>query len=185
MVYAVVIGKFVYKELTNEKIVEALRQTVADTGMIMLIIICSAIFGYVIIYNQAPQAIAAFLVTLTENPVALMFIIMAFLLVAGMFMEPTVNTLLLTPIFLPVAMKLGISPVHFGIIITFNLCIGIATPPVGSTLFVAARVAKVPLSQLTLPLLPMFALEILALFLVTYIPALSLWLPQVVLGKVR
>ena len=92
--------------------------------------------------------------------------------------------LIFTPIFLPIAEDLGMDPVHFGIIITFNLCIGIATPPVGSTLFVAARVAKVPLSQLTLPLLPMFALEILALFLVTYIPALSLWLPQVVLGKV-
>ena len=91
--------------------------------------------------------------------------------------------MIFTPIFLPVAMKLGISPVHFGIIITFNLCIGIATPPVGSTLFVAARVAKVPLGLLTRPLLPMFALEIIALFLVTYIPELSLWLPSVILGK--
>ncbi len=80
-------------------------------------------------------------------------------------------------------MKLGISPVHFGIIITFNLCIGIATPPVGSTLFVAARVSQVSLALLTRPLLPMFALQIIALFLVTYIPELSLWLPSVILGK--
>ena len=80
-------------------------------------------------------------------------------------------------------MKLGISPVHFGIIITFNLCIGIATPPVGSTLFVAARTANVPLAQLTRPLMPMFAFLIGALFLVTYVPSLSLWLPQALLGK--
>jgi TRAP-type C4-dicarboxylate transport system permease large subunit len=105
------------------------------------------------------------------------------LLLLGTFLDITPGLLIFTPIFLPVAMKLGISPVHFGIIITFNLCIGIATPPVGSTLFVAARMANVPLAQLTRPLLPMFAFLIATLFLVTYFPALSLWLPQVLLGK--
>ena len=113
----------------------------------------------------------------------LLLLLNILLLVLGTFLDITPGLLIFTPIFLPVAMKLGISPVHFGIIMTFNLCIGIATPPVGSTLFVASRVSNVPLAQLTKPLLPMFAFMIVALGLVTYIPALSLWLPQVLLGK--
>ncbi|HOX31160.1 MAG TPA: TRAP transporter large permease [Spirochaetales bacterium] len=180
--YAVVIGKFVYKELTNDKIVEALRQTVADTGMIMLIIICSAVFGYVIIYNQAPQAIAAFLVTLTENPVALMLIIMAFLVVAGMFMEPTVNTLLLTPIFLPVAKSVGVDPVHFGLVMMTTITMGSFTPPVGVVIYAVCSILECPLKDYLRESLPFLACVLVLIGLMVAFPQIVLFLPNLVYG---
>jgi tripartite ATP-independent transporter DctM subunit len=149
----------------------------------MLMVGVSMTMSWLLASTGSAKMLADAIVGFSSNPYVLMFLFNVLLLALGTFLDITPGLLIFTPIFLPVAMKLGISPVHFGIIITFNLCIGIATPPVGSTLFVAARVARVPLGQLTRPLLPMFTLEIIALFLVTYFPALSLWLPQMVLGK--
>jgi TRAP-type C4-dicarboxylate transport system permease large subunit len=119
----------------------------------------------------------------SSNPYVLMLLFNLLLLLVGTFLDITPALLIFTPIFLPAAMAVGISPVHFGIIIVYNLCIGITTPPVGSTLFVSSRVAQVSLAQMTRPLLPLFALQIVGLLLVTFIPALSTWLPSVLLGK--
>ena len=182
--YTFILGRFFYKSLGWKALVKSTLDASVGTAVVMLMVGVSMTMSWLLASTGSAKMLADAVVGFSDNAYVLMFLFNVLLLLLGTFLDITPGLLIFTPIFLPIAMKLGISPVHFGIIITFNLCIGIATPPVGSTLFVSARVAKVPLSQLTMPLLPMFALEIIALFLVTYIPALSLWLPQVVLGKV-
>lgn len=183
VVYAIVIGKFVYKELTNEKIVEALRQTVMDNGMIMLIIICSSIFGHVIIVNQAPQAIATALVSVTTNPTLLIFIIVIFLVIAGMFMEPTVNTLLLTPIFLPIVKAVGVDPVHFGLIMMTTITMGSFTPPVGVVIYAVCSILECPLKDYLKESLPFLACVLVLIALMVVFPQIVLFLPNLIYGK--
>ena len=129
-----------------------------------------------------PYMISDALLAVSENPIIILLIINITLLVIGVFMDMTPALLIFTPIFLPIAMDLGMDPVHFGIMMTFNLCIGICTPPVGSALFIGCSVAKVKIDKVVKPLLPFYAVLIIALMLVTFVPQLSLTLPQVFLG---
>lgn len=181
--YTFILGRFFYKSLSWSALVKSTLDAAVGTAVVMLMVGVSMTMSWLLASTGSAKMLADAIIGVSDNPYVLMCLFNVLLLLLGTFLDITPGLLIFTPIFLPVAMKLGISPVHFGIIITFNLCIGIATPPVGSTLFVAARVAKVPLGLLTRPLLPMFALEIIALFLVTYFPVLSLWLPELVLGK--
>ncbi|MCX7787686.1 MAG: TRAP transporter large permease [Spirochaetes bacterium] len=182
VVYAFVIGKFVYRELTWEKFFEALYQTAIDNGIIMLIIICSSIFGYVIIVNRAPQAIALFLAKITTNPTLLLLIILGFLFIAGMFMEPTVNTLLLTPIFLPIAKAAGVDPVHFGILMMTMITMGSMTPPVGVVLYTVCSLLECPTDEYIKESIPFVLSVIFLLILLTFVPQLVLFLPNLVFG---
>lgn len=180
--YTLLLG-LVYRSLTVRTLLGSILNAAVGTAVVMLMVGVSMTMSWLLASTGSVQALGNAITSMSSNPYVLLLLLNVLLLVLGTFLDITPGLLIFTPIFLPVAVKLGISPVHFGIIMTFNLCIGIATPPVGSTLFVAARVAKVPLAQLTRPLLPMFACMIVALALVTYVPALSLWLPQVLLGK--
>lgn len=173
----------VYRTLTWERLFRAVLHAAVGTAVVMLMVGVSMTMSWLLASTGSVKLLGDAITEVSSNPIILLLLFNVLLLLLGTFLDITPGLLIFTPIFLPVAMKLGISPVHFGIIITFNLCIGIATPPVGSTLFVAARMANVPLAQLTRPLLPMFGFLIAALMLVTYVPALSLWLPQVLLGK--
>jgi len=128
-------------------------------------------------YQNIPQTISATLIGLTDNKIIILLIINAILLFVGTFMDMTPAVLIFTPIFLPVAAELGMDPVHFGIVMVLNLCIGLCTPPVGSVLFVGASVAKTDVVKVIKPLMPMFIVMVIALILVTYIPELSLWVP--------
>ncbi|MFT4173244.1 MAG: TRAP transporter large permease [Rhodocyclaceae bacterium] len=183
-VYTFILGRFVYRSLSWQTLARSMLDASVGTAVVMLMVGVSMTMSWLLASTGSVQAIANAIIAVSDNPFTLLLLFNVLMLILGMFLDITPGLLIFTPIFLPVAMKLGISPVHFGIIIVFNLCIGIATPPVGSTLFVAARVSRVTLAELTRPLLPMFAFEIAALLLVTYVPALSLWLPQVLLGKV-
>lgn len=129
-----------------------------------------------------PFMISDALLAVSDNPIVILLIINVILLVVGIFMDMTPALLIFTPIFLPIAMDLGMDPVHFGIMMTFNLCIGICTPPVGSALFIGCSVAKVKIDKVIKPLLPFYAVLILALMLVTYLPSVSLTLPRLILG---
>ena len=180
--YTLVLG-LLYRSLTLKTLVGSVINASVGTAVVMLMVGVSMTMSWLLASTGSVQMLGEAIIGVSSNPYVLLLLLNILLLVLGTFLDITPGLLIFTPIFLPVAMKLGISPVHFGIIMTFNLCIGIATPPVGSTLFVASRVSNVPLAQLTKPLLPMFAFMIVALGLVTYIPALSLWLPQVLLGK--
>lgn len=129
-----------------------------------------------------PYMIADALMEVSENPLVILLIINIILLIVGIFMDMTPAVLIFTPIFLPVALDMGVDPVHFGIMMTFNLAIGICTPPVGSALFIGCSVANVAIDKVIKPLLPFYAALIVALLAVAYIPGLSLWLPSTVLG---
>ena len=133
--------------------------------------------SWIMAYVNLPQAIAAG-VAAFENPIAVLLIINVVLLFVGVFMDMTPAILIFTPIFLPVAVELGMDPVHFGIVMVLNLCIGLCTPPVGSVLFVGVGVAETTIARVVRPLLPFFVAMLLALALVTLFPELSLWLPS-------
>ena len=144
----------------------------------MLLIATSLGMSWIMAYANIPQNVTAALLGLTGNPIVILLLINLILLVVGTFMDMTPAILIFTPLFLPIAVDLGIDPVHFGIIMVLNLCIGLCTPPVGSVLFVGVGVANTTIEKVVKPLLPMFIAMVVALIVVTFVPALSLWLPS-------
>ncbi|USQ81196.1 TRAP transporter large permease [Ornithinimicrobium faecis] len=147
------------------------------TGIIMLLIGMSGVLGWVLSFAQLPQLVAESLLGLTDSRVVIVLIIMVVLLLAGTVMDPTPAILIFTPIFLPVVVELGISPIHFGAMMVFNMCLGNISPPIGNNLFVAARVGEVRLEGLISKLWPFFWALVIALFVVAFVPQLSEWLP--------
>ena len=135
--------------------------------------------SWIMLYENIPQNMSTALLALTENKIIILLIINLILLVIGTFMDMTPAVLIFTPIFLPVLAELGITPLHFGIIMVLNLCIGLCTPPVGSVLFVGCGIAGTPIKSVVKPLLPFYMAMIFVLLLVTLIPDLSLFLPGV------
>ncbi len=177
VLYSLILG-FVYKEISLKSLPKILLDSSATTAIVMLLIGASMSMSWALSYENIPQDISTGLLSLSDNKIAILLIINLLLLVVGIFMDMTPAVLIFTPIFLPVVTKLGLDPVHFGIIMILNLCIGLCTPPVGSVLFVGVGVAKTTIEKVVKPLLPLFVAMIIALFLVTYFPQLSLWLPS-------
>ena len=176
VLYSMILG-FVYKEIRFKKLPNIFLNASATTAVVMLLIAASMSMSWALSFEHIPQDVSSGLLSITDNKIALLLIINIILLIVGIFMDITPAVLIFTPIFLPIVTKLGIDPVHFGIIMILNLCIGLCTPPVGSVLFVGVGVAKTSIEKVIRPLLPLFAAMILALFLITYIPELALWLP--------
>ncbi len=177
VVYTLILSLY-YKSLDFESMKEILIKTATTTGVIMFLVAASSAMSWIMAYTGIPQAISNAIMSVSENPIVILFIMNITLLIVGTFMDLTPAVLIFTPIFLPIATNLGMHPVHFGIVLVFNLCIGIMTPPVGSVLFVGCSVSNVSIEEVIKPLLPFFAALILALFLVTYVPGLSLFLPR-------
>ena len=155
-----------------------LLDSAVTTAVVMLLIATSLGMSWLMAYANIPQTVTAALLSLTDSPVAILLLINLVLLVVGTFMDMTPAVLIFTPLFLPIAVGLGIDPVHFGIIMVLNLCIGLCTPPVGAVLFVGVGVAKTSITAVLRPLLPLFLAMVIALLVVTFVPALSLWLPR-------
>lgn len=177
VVYALVLG-LIYKNITWQSFKEILVDSAKMSGMIVFLIGVSNILSWVMAFTQIPQAISAALLGITSNKYLLLLIMNVILLVAGTFMDVTPAILIFTPLFLPIVKSFGMNPVHFGLMLTYNLCIGNITPPVGNTLFVAIKVGKTSLAKV-MPYMLMFYVAILAgLLVVTYIPAASMALPQ-------
>ncbi len=177
VLYTLILG-FAYKEISFKKLPQILLDSAATTAIVMLLIGASMSMSWVLSYENIPQDISSGLLSLSDNKIIILLIINLLLLFVGVFMDMTPAVLIFTPIFLPVVTALGMDPVHFGIIMVLNLCIGLCTPPVGSVLFVGVSVAKTTIEKVIKPLVPLFLAMILALFLVTYFPQLSLWLPS-------
>ena len=180
VVYSFVIGKFVYKEITWKKLEEVLGQALIDVGVIMFIIACSGIFGYMITTEKLPVTVAQFLIGITEQPLLLLFIILGFLLLAGMVMEATVNVLLLTPIFLPIIKQVGIDPVHFGILMVVMLTMGGLTPPVGVAMYAVCSILDVPIDEYAVESLPFILSVIVLLVVLAIFPQLVMFLPNLI-----
>ncbi|WP_420399285.1 TRAP transporter large permease [Flagellimonas sp.] len=177
VLYSLVLG-FIYKEINFKKLPQILLDSSATTAVVMLLIGASMSMSWALSYENIPQDISTALLALSDNKIMVLIIINLLLLFVGIFMDMTPAVLIFTPIFLPIVTKLGIDPVHFGIIMILNLCIGLCTPPVGSVLFVGVGIAKTTIEKVVKPLLPLFVAMIIALFLITYFPQLSLWLPK-------
>ena len=176
VLYSVVLG-FIYKEITFEKLPQILLDSSSTTAIVMLLIGASMSMSWALSFENIPQDISTGLLSISDNKIIILLIINLLLLFVGIFMDMSPAVLIFTPIFLPVVMKLGLDPVHFGIIMILNLCIGLCTPPVGSVLFVGVGIANTTIEKVIKPLLPLFVVMIIALFLITYLPQLSLWLP--------
>ena len=178
VLYTFVLSVLIYREVKWSELPRIFLDSSVTTSIVMLLIATSMGMSWVMSYENIPQSVSAALIGLTDNRFVILLIINLILLFVGTFMDMTPAVLIFTPIFLPVVMRLGMDPVHFGIIMVLNLCIGLCTPPVGSVLFIGCSVAETRVVQVIRPLLPLFLAMILALILVTYIPELSLTLPR-------
>ena len=170
---------FIYREVKVKDLPGILLQSAKITAVAMFLIGSCSAMSWLLTIQNIPQSISGALLGVSENPYVILLIINILLLVVGTFMDMTPAVLIFTPIFLPVMEKIGIHPVHFGIFMIANLCIGLCTPPVGSCLFVGCSVGKSSITKVTKPMLPFFGAMIFALGLITYIPKLSLWLPEI------
>ncbi|MDG1052449.1 MAG: TRAP transporter large permease [Flavobacteriaceae bacterium] len=177
VLYSIILG-FIYKELSIKKLPKIFLKSVETTAIVMLLISASMCMSWVLSFENIPQEISSFLLGFSDNKMIILLIINLILLIVGIFMDITPAVLIFTPIFLPVVTTLGIDPVHFGIILVLNLCIGLCTPPVGSLLFVGVGVAKTSIVNVIKPLIPFFIVMIISLFLITYIPSITLFLPN-------
>ncbi|MCL2055510.1 MAG: TRAP transporter large permease [Oscillospiraceae bacterium] len=181
-VYAIVIGMFVYKELTIEKFKETLKNTAGDIGIIMILVSLSGIFGYGIVYDRVPQALAAFLTGITDNKYLLFFIVMLMLTLAGTCIETTVVALLMTPILIPVVTSVGIDPVHFGLIMMTVVTMGIMTPPMGIALFTTSSLMKCSPEETTRESVPFIIATLVVVCICVFFEDLILFLPNLVFG---
>ncbi|MDO6481335.1 TRAP transporter large permease [Shimia thalassica] len=177
VVYALLVGLFVYGDLTFSDLPKVFADSARTSGSILVLVIMATAFGRLITIARIPSDIALSLTSLSDNPIVILLLINLLLLVIGMFMETISSIIIMTPILLPVATAVGVDPIAFGVIITVNLAIGFCTPPLGVNLFVASSISGVSIEKLSKSILPFFVGMLILLFLITYVPAISLTLP--------
>ncbi|MGJ7603249.1 TRAP transporter large permease [Variovorax sp. LT1R20] len=176
--YALVCGKFVYRTLEWKMLPDILSRSALLSASVLIIIGLSASFAWVLTIEGIPQQMAEWLISMNLSPWMFLIIVNVFLLLFGIFIEPLPGVMVLAPILAPVAIKLGVDPVHFAMIVIFNLTLGMITPPVGGLLFVTCNVSKVPMSALVKELVPFLWAHGAVLMILTFVPALSTWLPR-------
>ncbi|OIQ42820.1 MAG: C4-dicarboxylate ABC transporter permease [Roseobacter sp. MedPE-SWde] len=178
VVYALFVTLLVYRSLTWSEFVAATLAAVRTTAMVLMVIGCAAAFGWLLAFLRVPAMLVAALQGLSDNPIVILLLINLVLLLLGTFMDMSPLIVITTPIFLPVAQAFGVDPVHFGVILILNLGIGLCTPPVGAVLFVGCAVGRVSIWSVMHSIWPFYLAAVATLMAVTYVPALSLWLPS-------
>jgi tripartite ATP-independent transporter DctM subunit len=181
--YAFFLGYFVYREITLKDLLQLVKNSMRGTAEIMFIVAAACAFAYMVISAQIPVQMVDAITTISKNPWVILFIINIILLIIGCFMEPVAAITIVVPVLMPLVRALGIDPVHFGLVVVYNLVIGLLTPPVGLVLFVTSKVAEISVEDLVRELLPFFVPLLAALFLITYIPSLVTFLPNLLMGK--
>ncbi|QTE29198.1 TRAP transporter large permease [Pengzhenrongella sicca] len=179
VVYSLVLS-FIYRTITVKQLPGILMDAARTTAVVTFLVGVSTIMGFVLSFAKIPALVSSTMFGISENPVILLIMIAVVLLVVGCFMDATPAVLIFTPIFLPMVVSFGINPIHFGIMMIFNLCIGTITPPVGTVLFVGAKIAGVSIEAVFRRLLPFFAALVVVLLMVIFTPGLSLWLPTAI-----
>jgi len=179
VIYALLVTLLIYRQLSWGDFVHATMGAVRTTAMVLLIIGCAAAFSWLMAFLRVPSTLVAWMQTLSDNPIMILLLLNVLMLVLGTFMDMGPTIIITTPIFLPIATAYGIDPVHFGVIMILNYGIGLNTPPVGGVQFVACAVGKISVWEAMRSIWPFYGAGIVVLLLVTYIPALSLWLPSV------
>ena len=183
VVYSLILS-FIYRSLKLSDLPKLLLESAKTTAIVIFMIGVSSIMSWVMSFTQIPSIIANGLLSFTNNPTVILLIMNIILLVVGTFMDPTPAVLIFTPIFLPICMSFGMHPVHFGVMIVMNLCIGTITPPVGPILFTGCKVGNISIEGVFKTLLPFFAVTIIALLVVTYLPVFSMLIPNA-LGLIK
>lgn len=178
VVYSLFLALVYYKTLTIKQLPNVVIQAVEMTGIIMLLIAASSLMSFAMAFTGLPAAISSLVLSVSDNPIIILLVMNIVLLLIGCFMDVAPAILIFTPIFLPIAQGIGVDPVHFAMFFILNLCVGTITPPVGTGLFVGASVAKVKVEEVLKPLLPFYAAILILLLIVTYVPQISLFLPN-------
>lgn len=177
VIYCLILS-IIYKSINMKVFMKILVDSACTSGIILFLISASSAMSWVMAYSGIPNAIATGLTSLSDNPIILLLLINVILLVIGMFIDITPAILIFTPIFLPIAVSCGMDPVHFGVVLIFNMCLGSMTPPVGSVLFVGCGITKMSIETVSRMLVPYFLMLIAILMVITYVPAISMFLPK-------
>jgi TRAP-type C4-dicarboxylate transport system permease large subunit len=177
-VWALILGLVWYRTMTWKMLVKVSMDTIETTCAVLFIVAAASIFGWMLTATRATEMIAAWVLSVTSTPAGFLLLANLLMLFVGCFLEPTAAITILVPILLPIVHKLGIDPVHFGLVMVLNLMIGLLHPPMGLVLFVLARVAKLSVERTTMAILPWLVPLLISLVIVTYIPSISLWLPN-------
>lgn len=181
VIYAIVVSAL-YRELTPATLLASLRNTIHSTAVVMIIIGGAGLFAWVLAYTKTPETLATWILSVADTPVAFLLLVNVVLLILGTFMEVNAAKIMILPILFPVSQTLGIDPIHFGVIVTSNLCLGLLTPPVGIVLALACRIGDVPLEKGVVATFPFFMAGVATVLILTLVPQISLWLPNLVLG---
>jgi tripartite ATP-independent transporter DctM subunit len=176
VVYALLVTVFIYRTMDRTKMRRIMSSTLSSLGMVVSIIMTSSAFGFLLSYLKVPTILSEFILGMSSNPIVILLLINLLLLVLGMLMDMGVLILIMTPILLPIVLKIGVDPIHFGIIMILNLGIGVCTPPVGTSLMVGCGIGKVKIENTIKSLMPFYMAMVIVLLLVTFIPAFSLGL---------
>ncbi len=177
-VWALFLGLVWYRTLSGKMLVKASMDTIETTAAVLFIVAAASIFGWMLTVTRTTEMIAAWVLSVTSTPAGFLLLANLLMLFVGCFLEPTAAITILVPILLPIVHKLGIDPVHFGLVMVLNLMIGLLHPPMGLVLFVLARVARLSVERTTMAILPWLVPLLISLVIVTYIPSISLWLPN-------
>ena len=183
VVYSIILTFFIYRTMTWQKFLKSAARAVKTTGVVLLLIGVSTMFQYLMALYQVADLTGAMLATVSTNPFVIFFMINLILFVLGTFMDMASTILICTPIFLPIAMHYGMDPVQFGIVMLINCALGLNTPPVGTTQFIGCAIGGISVGEVMRTILPFYAALVAALLLVTYVPAFSMWLPNMLLSK--
>ncbi|MFA6783254.1 MAG: TRAP transporter large permease [Sphaerochaeta sp.] len=179
--YAIILS-LIYRELTFASFIKTCKETLQSTASVLFVVSSAAIFAWVLTVEQLPQQASAMMLGISDNPVVLLILANIILLIAGMFLESTAAIMILTPILLPPLVASGVDPVHFGLVMVFNLMIGMITPPVGMSVYMLSPIVNLPVGRVFKAVLPYLASLLCALVVLTYIPQISLWLPNMIFG---
>ncbi|MCE7029462.1 TRAP transporter large permease [Jiella avicenniae] len=181
VVYALFVGVVVHRELDFKSIMQAVRSSIETTAVVMIIIGSASLFAWILAYDEVPQRVAAAIGDFTQNPIVFLLLVNALLLVLGTFMETNAAKVMVVPVLFPIAVTYGIDPIHFGVIVTANICLGLITPPLGIVLALACRIGDIPLDKGIVAVVPFLLVSMGVVLVLTYVPAISLWLPHLLL----
>ena len=176
--YGFLVGVFVLKGITRENFIEILVDSSITAATVLFLVAMASVFGYVMAIEQIPDLISEWMISITSDKIAMLLIVNLLLLIVGALMESASATLILSPILMPMMVKLGVDPVHFGVILVCNLAIGFITPPIGQSLFVAAAISEEKTERIALAALPLLGAMLVMLLIVSYVPEVSLFLTR-------
>jgi tripartite ATP-independent transporter DctM subunit len=175
--WALFLGLVVYRTLTVRRFLRVSFDTIETTAVVLFVVAAASIFAWILTQNRVPEQFATWMLSVSDTPWVLLLMMNVILLIVGCFMETVAAITILVPVLLPIAVKIDVDPVHFGVIMVLNLMIGLLTPPVGMVLYVLSRVAKVPFERCVSATAPFLVPLVLVLLLVTFVPAITMWLP--------